>query len=263
MKVLFIGDIVGRVGREIIGELLPKIRKREDINFVVANAENAAAGSGLTIKVVEELLSYRIDCITSGDHIWSKKDILGIIDTEPRLLRPANYPKGVSGVGSVVLKTEQGIAIGVLNLQGRVFMNPIECPFRVGLEEVEKLQEKTSIIIVDIHAEATSEKQALGHWLNGKVSAVLGTHTHVTTADEKILSDGTAFISDVGMTGPFYSVLGRTVDSVLKRFLTATPVRMDVATEDARIQAVLVEIDESTGKARDIKRVEYTHSSVS
>jgi len=262
MKVLFIGDIVGRGGREITGELLPGIRKKDGIDFVIANAENSAGGSGLTVKVVEELLSFHIDCITTGDHIWAKKDILQIIDAEPRLLRPANYPDGVSGNGSVVLKTKNGIEIGVLNLQGRVFMNPIECPFRVGMQKVEELRGRTNVIIVDFHAEATSEKQALGYWLNGKVSAVLGTHTHVPTADEKILSGGTAFISDTGMTGPLGSVLGRTVDSVLKRFLTSTPVRMDVATEDLRIQAVIIGIDEITGKAQYIKRVEYTSSSL-
>ena len=262
MKVLFIGDIVGRAGREIVGELLPGIRKKEGIDFVIANAENSAGGSGLTVKVVEELLASHIDCITTGDHVWAKRDILNIIDTEPRLLRPANYPAGVSGNGSVVLKTKGGIEIGILNLQGRVFMNPIECPFRIGMQEVEELRKRTGIIIVDFHAEATSEKQALGYWLNGKVSAVLGTHTHVPTADEKILSNGTAFISDTGMTGPLNSVLGRTIDSVLKRFLTSTPVRMDVAAEDLRIQAVTINIDETTGKAQDIKRVEYTSLSL-
>jgi len=257
MKILFIGDIVGSAGREIIKESLLKIREKESIDFVIANAENAAGGSGLTIRVVEELLSSNIDCITSGDHIWSKKDILKIIDTEPRLLRPANYPSGVRGIGSTILSTKTGVKIGVLNLQGRVFMNAIECPFRVASFEVERIKQETDIIIVDIHAEATSEKQALGHWLDGKVSAVLGTHTHTQTADERVLPQGTAYITDVGMTGPFESVLGRTIDSVLQRFLTSTPVRMDVAEDDLRIQGVIVEIDESSAKAKFITRFEY------
>ncbi|MDP8253108.1 MAG: TIGR00282 family metallophosphoesterase [Candidatus Kaelpia aquatica] len=257
MKILFIGDIVGSAGRRVIKEGLLKIREREGIDFVIANAENAAGGSGLTVRVVEELLSFNIDCLTSGDHIWSKKDILKVIDIEPRLLRPANYPSGVRGVGSTVLSTKNGIKVGVLNLQGRVFMNPIECPFRVASFEIERIKQETDIIIVDIHAEATSEKQALGHWLDGKVSAVLGTHTHTQTADQRVLPQGTAYITDVGMTGPFESVLGRTIDSVLQRFLTSTPVRMDVAEDDLRIQGVIVEVDDSSAKASFIKRFEY------
>jgi len=257
MKILFIGDIVGSAGREIIKEGLGKIREREKIDFVIANAENAAGGSGLTVRVVEELLASNIDCITSGDHIWSKKDILKIIDIEPRLLRPANYPAGVRGTGSTILSTKDGIKVGILNLQGRVFMNPIECPFRVASFEIERMKKEVDIIVVDIHAEATSEKQALGHWLDGKVSAVLGTHTHTQTADERVLPQGTAYITDVGMTGPFESVLGRTIDSVLQRFLTSTPVRMDVAEDDLRIQGAIIEVDESNSKANFIKRFEY------
>jgi len=257
MKILFIGDIVGRPGREIIKDLLPGIRKRENLDFVIANAENSAGGSGLTIKVVEELLSCNIDCLTTGDHIWAKKEVLKILDTEPRLLRPANYPSGVVGCGSVVLKTRSQSPVGVLNLQGRVFMQPIECPFHVAQKEIEQLKEKTSVIIVDFHAEATSEKQALGYFLDGKVSAVVGTHTHVQTADETILTNGTAYISDVGMTGPFRSVLGRSIDAVLKRFLTSTPTRMEVAQEDVRIQGVILDVDDNSGRARSITRVEY------
>ncbi len=257
MKVLFIGDIVGRPGREILKSQLSKIRKKEGIDFTVANAENAAGGSGLTVKVAEELLSLPIDCLTTGDHIFSKKDVFQIIDAEPRLLRPANYPSGVSGAGVTILKKDSLPEIGVLNLQGRVFMSPIECPFRVGMEHVEELRKRTPIIIVDFHAEATSEKQALAYWLDGKVSAVLGTHTHVQTADEKILPQGSAFISDVGMSGPFKSVLGRSIDDVLKRFLTSIPQRMEVATEDIRIQGVIIDIDNESGKAKDIKRFQY------
>lgn len=257
MRILFVGDIVGRPGRQLMGELLPKIRKRSEIDFVIANAENAAGGSGLTTKVVEELLGYHLDCITTGDHIWAKKEVIQIIDSENRLLRPANYPPGVSGSGSVVLSSERGIKVGILNLQGRVFLNPIECPFRVGIEEVEKLRKQTPIIIVDFHAEATSEKQALGYWLDGKVSAVVGTHTHVQTADEKILAGGTGYISDVGMTGPFHSILGREVEAVLKRFLTSVPTRMKVAQEDLRMQGVIIEVEEESGKALKIERVEY------
>ena len=257
MKILFIGDIVGRSGRKVVKELLPKIKEDEKIDIIIANAENAAGGSGLTVKVVEELLSSSIDCLTSGDHIWSKKDVLKVIDTEPRLLRPANYPPHAPGRGSALIKTKGDKLVGVLNLQGRVFMEPIDCPFRTAINEVEKLKEKTNIIIVDFHAEATSEKEALGFWLDGKVTAVLGTHTHVQTADEKILPNGTAYISDVGMTGPFLSILGRDIEAVIKRFLTSTPTRMEVANEDLRLQGVIIDVDEDSGKAIQIRRVQY------
>ncbi|HEO63784.1 MAG TPA: TIGR00282 family metallophosphoesterase [Candidatus Omnitrophica bacterium] len=257
MKVLFIGDIVGSPGRKIIKDELAYLRKQESVDFAVANAENAASGSGLTAGITEELLSYHLDCLTTGDHIWAKKDVLNIIDKEPRLLRPANYPDGVPGSGSVILPAASGVKVAVLNLQGRVFMNAIECPFKAGLQEIEILKKETNLIIVDIHAEATSEKQALGLWLDGKVSAVLGTHTHVQTADERVLPGGTAFISDVGMTGPFESVLGRNIDSVLRRFLTSIPVRMEVAESDLRIEGVVIDIDKDTGKALSIKRLEH------
>jgi hypothetical protein len=257
MRILFIGDIVGRPGREVIRNLLPEIKEKEEVEVVIANGENSAGGSGLTVRIVDDLISYGVDCITTGDHVWSKKDILNIIDQEPRLLRPANYPKGVVGKGSVVFPTKRGDLIGVINLLGRVFMEPIDSPFQVAIEEIEKLKEKTSIIIVDFHAEATSEKQAMGYFLDGKVSCVLGTHTHVQTADERILPNGTAYISDVGMTGPFKSVLGRNIDAVLKKFLTSTPTRFNVSDEDLRLQGVVVEIDKKEGKAIDIKRIEY------
>lgn len=257
MKILFIGDIVGRSGRRVVKELLPKIREDERIDLTIANAENAAGGSGLTVKVVEELLSSSIDCLTSGDHVWSKRDVLQIIDTEPRLLRPANYPSQAPGRGSTLIKTKGDKLVGVLNLQGRIFMEPIDCPFRTAINEVEKLKEKTNIVIVDFHAEATSEKEALGFWLDGRVTAVLGTHTHVQTADERILPNGTAYITDVGMTGPFLSILGRDIEAVIKRFLTSTPTRMEVANEDLRLQGAIIEVDEDSGRAIQIRRVQY------
>lgn len=260
LTILFIGDIVGRPGREAVRNLLPQIKEEEAIDIVIANAENSAGGSGITVKIAEELLSSGIDCLTTGDHVWSKREIMNFLDQEPRLLRPANYPKGVVGHGSTIIHTKRGEILGVLNLLGRIFMEPVDSPFQVAVEEIESLRSKTALILVDFHAEATSEKQAMGYFLDGKVSCVLGTHTHVQTADEKILPQGTAYISDVGMTGPFKSILGRNVDAVLKRFLTSTPTRFNISDEDIRLQGVVVNIETTSGKAKDIKRIEYRYT---
>lgn len=256
MNILFIGDIVGRPGREVIEKLLPGLKKEYSLDFVIANAENAAGGSGITAKVAEELFNSGVCVLTSGDHIWKKKDIFEIINQDQRILRPANFPKGAPGYGFAVYKTGKGQKLGVININGRVFMDPLECPFRTASLAQEALSKETNCIIVDIHAEATSEKVALGWFLDGKVSAVLGTHTHIQTADEKILPGGTAYITDVGMSGPYDSVIGRKKEDVLERFLTLVPVRFEVAQEDIQLHGVVLDINENTGKARSIERIQ-------
>ncbi|MBW2545008.1 MAG: TIGR00282 family metallophosphoesterase [Deltaproteobacteria bacterium] len=255
MKVLFIGDIVGKPGRNAVSALLPGIVGQYGVDIVIANCENAAGGFGVTRKVVDELYHSEIDILTSGNHIWDKKEISSFIDDYETLLRPANYPEGTAGRGSVAIKTRLGISLGVLNLEGRVFMRPLDCPFRVAEREIEKLKNETDIIIVDMHAEATSEKEALGWFLDGKVSAVLGTHTHVQTADERVLPGGTAYITDVGMTGAFDSVLGIKKEVALERFLTLLPNRYDVAKGDVRFQGALIDIDNKTGRSLSIERL--------
>ncbi len=256
MKVLFIGDICGSPGRLAAKELIPLINKEHQIDFVIANGENAAGGSGVTPSILSELLSSGIDVLTSGDHIWKKREIYPELDSNPRILRPANYPSGNPGKGATVISAKNGIKIGVVNLVGRVFMQPVECPFRIGLEEVNKLRKETNLIFVDMHAEATSEKIALGWYLDGSVSAICGTHTHVQTADEKIMPKGTAFISDLGMTGPFESVIGRRIDDILVRFINQTPIKFDMAENDIRLDGVVIDVDEKTGRSKSITRVE-------
>ncbi len=255
MKILFLGDIVGSPGRKAIKELVPKVVRKEKIDFVVANGENAAGGSGVTPDIAKELFSYGLDVITSGDHIWKKKEIAEFLDEEPRLLRPANYPAGAPGSGWGIYTTKNGIKIGVINLVGRVFMEAVECPFKVSRDIVEKIRKETPIILIDMHAEATSEKIALVWYLDGEVSAILGTHTHVQTADERIYPKGTAFISDLGMTGPHDSVIGRKVEQILTRFLTGLPTRFEMAEENVQMNGAIVTIEERTGKASEIKRV--------
>lgn len=256
MRVLFIGDIVGEPGRHAVKELLPVLRSKHKIEFTVANAENVAGGSGVTPALADELFGDGIDCLTSGDHIWKRKEILDYIQTNKRLLRPANYPRNCPGFGSSVIKSESGTGIAVINLIGRVFMQPLECPFRVVKEEIDRLKDKARIVIVDIHAEATSEKIALGWYLDGLVSAVVGTHTHVQTADEKILPGGTAFIADAGMTGPFDGVIGRKKEQILTRFITQMPARFEMAEGDIQLHGVIIDIDEKTGRANSIRRIQ-------
>ena len=255
MRVLFIGDIVGKPGRKAVRVLLPGIVGRYTVDIVIANCENAAGGFGITRKVVDELYSNEIDILTSGNHIWDKKEVIDFIDDYNTLLRPSNYPEGTMGKGSVAINTRLGISLGVLNLEGRIFMKPLDCPFRVAEREIERLKHETDIIIVDMHAEATSEKEALGWFLDGKVSAVLGTHTHVQTADERVLSHGTAYITDVGMTGAFDSVLGIKKEIALERFLRMLPNKFDVAKGDIRLQGVLIDIDNRTGRSVSIERL--------
>jgi metallophosphoesterase (TIGR00282 family) len=255
MRILFVGDIVGKAGRQAVECLLERCVADRQIDFTVANGENAAGGMGITPVIASEFLDLGIDVLTSGNHIWAKKEIIPFLDEEERLLRPANYPDRVPGRGAGVFRLGNGKKIGILNLEGRVFMRNLECPFRVGEKEVEKLKEQTPIVLVDFHAEATSEKMALAWFLNGKVSAVVGTHTHVQTADERILSGGTAYITDVGMTGPLASVIGIRRQIALERFLTQVPLKFDVATEEIELQGVILEVDEQTGKSRSIERV--------
>jgi len=256
MNILFIGDIVGSPGRLAVEKLLPGLKIEFRLDFVIANAENAAGGSGITQKVAQELFASGADVLTSGDHIWKKKEIFEIINQEERILRPLNFPTGAPGKGFAVFKAKSGAKVGVINANGRVFMQPLECPFKTTLAACEELAQETKVIIVDMHAEATSEKVALGWYLDGKVSAVLGTHTHIQTADEKILPKGTAFISDAGMTGPYASVIGRSIENVIERFITAIPVKFEVATEDIQLHGVVIDVDENTGKARSIARIQ-------
>ena len=256
MRILFIGDIVGEPGRRAIKELVPKITKKEKIDFIVANGENTAGGSGITPMLVDELLGYGIDVITSGDHIWKRKEIVDRLSQDARILRPANYPRETPGFGSTVVQSKAGIDVGVINIQGRVFMQAIEDPFRVVKIELDKIKNKARVIIVDVHAEATSEKMALGWFLDGQVSAVIGTHTHVQTADEKILPQGTAFLTDAGMTGPFDSVIGRNKEQILARFMTQMPTKFEMAEGDIQLHGAIIDIDEKTGKADSIKRVQ-------
>jgi hypothetical protein len=254
MKVLFIGDIVGKPGRIAIKQGIPKLVERLKIDFIIANAENAAGGFGITTSVGEELFSYGIDVLTSGNHIWDKKEAVTYIAEEPRLLRPANYPDSVPGKSSIVLNTSRKEKIAVLNISGRVFMHHSDCPFRTAMNEVRKLKEKTRNVIVDFHAEATSEKIAFGWYLDGEVSAVIGTHTHVQTADEAILPKGTAYITDVGMTGPVNSVIGIKKEQIIGRFLTLMPVRFETAKGPTVMSAVVLDIDTQTGLAKGIQR---------
>jgi 2',3'-cyclic-nucleotide 2'-phosphodiesterase len=255
MRLLFIGDIVGRPGRELVRRGLPAIVEHHRIDLVIANAENAAAGFGITREIGDQLLESGVDVLTSGNHIWDKKEALDYIGTEPRLLRPANYPAGVPGNGSYLARTRDDVSVGVINVMGRVFMINIDDPFAVVLREIEALRARTRVIFVDFHAEATSEKIAMGWHLDGKVTAVVGTHTHVQTADERILPKGTAYLTDVGMTGPHDSVVGVEIEAALGRFLTGLPARFETATANPRLHAVIVDADERTGLATDIERL--------
>lgn len=251
MRVLFIGDIVGKPGRNAVSAFLPELVKEYSFDLIIANAENASGGRGLTKDVACELFDSGIDFLTMGNHVWDQKEILKFIDEENRLIRPANYPKGVPGKGyGIVIKN--GIKTGIINLSGRIFLAPLENPFTMVMQIVNSIAAETPVIIVDFHAEATSEKVALGWFLDGKVSAVIGTHTHIQTADARILNRGTAYITDVGMTGPRDSVLGVKKEIVINNFLTQMPVRFEVASGAIQINAVILDIDEITGRTRTI-----------
>jgi hypothetical protein len=256
LNILFIGDVVGKVGREAVSKLLPDLVNRYSIDFVIANAENAAGGFGLTAKVATQLFQAGIDVLTSGNHIWNKREIIELLSTEERILRPINYPPQAPGRGSIVLFGKKDVLVGVINASGRVFMEALDCPFRSLQNELRNLKEKAKIIIVDIHAEATSEKVAVGVYLDGKVSAVIGTHTHVQTADERILPKGTAYITDVGMTGPSDSIIGVKKDHILRRFFTQIPVRLEVAKGGAIFSGVVLTVEEESGIATRIDRIQ-------
>jgi metallophosphoesterase (TIGR00282 family) len=262
VKLLFIGDIVGQPGRRAVKELVPKLRQAHGIHLVIANGENSAGGSGITPKTAEEIFSAGVDVITSGDHLWDQKEVMELLANEKRFVRPLNYPPGTVGQGSAVFEVRgpksevrSPISVAVMNLQGRTFMPPLESPFLAARADVERLREQTKIIFLDFHAEATSEKIALARMLDGQVSAVVGTHTHVQTADEQIFPGGTAFLSDAGFTGPHESVLGREIKPIIKRFLTNTPQRFEVAKNRVLLQGVVIEIDEASGKSLKIQRV--------
>ncbi len=255
VKILFIGDIVGEPGRRAIKSCVPALRQVHALDMVVANGENSAGGSGLTMNTVTEILGGGVDVITTGDHLWDQKEVVQVLQQQPRVIRPLNYPAGTVGSGSALFQPDGKPAVAVLNLQGRVFMPNLENPFATALEEVKRLRTLTKIILVDFHAEATSEKIALARMLDGQVSAVVGTHTHVQTADEQIFPGGTAFLCDAGFTGPHESVLGREIEPVIKRFLTYQPQRFPVAAGRILLQGVVIEIDETTGQASRIQRL--------
>jgi len=258
MKILLIGDVIGRPGRVIVGRLLVPLREELAIDFVVANCENAAGGAGITPSTADELFRAGVDVLTSGNHVWRKREALELLKLDHRVLRPANYPDGAPGAGSAVVETLGGKKVGILNVMGRVFMEPLDCPFRTAERELARLKAVTQVIIVDMHAEATSEKVAMGWFLDGKASCVFGTHTHIPTADERILPQGTAFITDVGMTGPYDSVIGRRVDQILQRFLSNLPHKSDVAEGNVQLRGLLVEVDPATGKASSVERLTRT-----
>ncbi|MEO5754583.1 MAG: TIGR00282 family metallophosphoesterase [Chthoniobacterales bacterium] len=256
LTILFLGDIVGESGRNAVIARLPELRRVHGLDFIVVNGENAAAGRGITPKITIDLLRAGVSVVTSGDHIWDRKEIVAYIPTEPRLLRPLNYPPGAPGAGTIVLETPKG-KVGVINVQARTFMQPIlENPFPLLDAAVEEMRQETPVIIVDAHGETTSEKIALGRYLDGRVSAVLGTHTHVQTADEQIFENGTAFICDAGMCGPVRSILGREIDPIVGRFISNLPAVFPVAQGESRLRGVLIEIEEKTGRARRITRVD-------
>src|SRR3954449_1488162 len=262
MTIPFVGAIFGKPGREIGRRAVPALIERESIDFVIANVENSAAGFGVTGDIADAILGYGIDAMTSGNHVWDKKEILDYIPRQPKLLRPANFPAGTPGRGSYIGRTRTGEPVGVINVMGRIFMQPLDDPFAVVLKEIEAMRGKTRVIIVDFHAEATSEKVAMGWHLDGRVTGVFGTHTHVQTADDRILPKGTAYLTDVGMTGPHDSIIGVTTEIALGKFLTGMPARFESATGPGRLNGVIVTADLATGRATAIQRLSLSHADV-
>ena len=258
MKILVIGDIVGRPGRAIVEREVVPLRDALGLDLVIANCENAAAGAGVTPAIADDLFRAGVDVLTSGNHVWRKREAIDLLKRDHRVIRPANYPDGAPGSGSTIVETLDGQKVGVLNLMGRVFMEPLDCPFRTAERELQRLKLVTPVIIVDMHAEATSEKVAIGWFLDGKVSGVFGTHTHIPTADERILPQGTAFITDVGMTGPYDSVIGRRVDQILERFLFSLPHKSDVAEGNIQLRGMIIDVNPKTGKATAVERITRT-----
>lgn len=257
MRILFIGDIVGSPGRKIVTERLADILAASKIDLCIANGENSASGFGITPRLADELFGAGVEVLSGGNHIWDRKEIFDYFPHEPRLLRPANFPNGAPGCGLFVGKAKNGAGYAVLNLQGRTFMTPLEDPFRTAERELAKISPEVKVIVVDMHAEATSEKQAMGWFLDGKVSAVLGTHTHVPTADNHVLPGGTAFITDVGMTGPHDSIIGMEKQPIIQKFLDGLPARFSVAEGDIQMNSVLLDVDESSGHSRSIERLNF------
>lgn len=255
MKILMIGDVFAKPGRLLLKKHLPALIEKHHLEFVVANAENASHGVGVTPDIARDLFEIGIDVLTSGNHIWDKKDIIEFIKQENRLLRPANYPVTAPGKGHIIISGRNGSRVGVINLQGRIFMGPSDDPFRIGMEIVESMRKETQLILVDMHGEASSEKQAMGWFLDGKVTAVCGTHTHVPTADQRLLPGGTAYVTDIGMTGPYDSIIGMDKDSILRKFQDQMPTRFEPASENPILQAILINADPQTGKAYSIERV--------
>ena len=255
MKLLFIGDIVGKPGRKAVRYFLPRLRETLGLDFIVANGENSAGGSGITPATASEIFEAGVDVITCGDHLWDQREVVSLLNNEPRFVRPENYPEGTPGQGFCVQQIGDLPPIGVLNLQGQTFMKPIENPFYAADGAVDELREQTPIILVDMHAETTSEKIAMGRFLDGRVSAVIGTHTHVQTADEHIFPGGTAFLCDAGCTGPQESILGREIEPIIQRFLTYQPQRFAVASKQVTLNGAVIDIDELSGKATSIERV--------
>lgn len=260
MKILFIGDIVGNPGRKVVIEYLKQINKTPEnsYDFIVANAENAAGGKGLTFDIVDQLLAAGVSAITTGNHVWAQKEILDFIDTTPQLMRPANYPSNVPGRGFTIVDSADGdTKLGIINLAGQIFMNRYTNPFHALNSILPEIKTVTPYVLLDFHAEATSEKMAMGWHADGRVSAVIGTHTHVQTADERVLPQGTAYISDVGMTGPYDSVIGSRIEQVLESFLTLMPKRFSVAKDNVKLNAVHIELNDETGLAENIARIQY------
>jgi 2',3'-cyclic-nucleotide 2'-phosphodiesterase len=255
VKILFVGDVYAKPGRRAAAFFIPQIMEERGVDFCIVNGENSAGGFGITEKIGKKFHAYGADVITTGNHVWDQKESLSYIQAGDRVLRPANYPDEVGGVGAGVFESREGIAVGVVSLQGRTNMLDLDCPFRLGEKLVEKMRETTPIIVVDFHAEATSEKIAMGWFMDGKVSAVLGTHTHVQTADEHVLPQGTAYITDAGMTGPHDSVIGAEKEAAVRRFINRMPVRFEPASGDVKLCGVLMDIDETTGKAQHIERL--------
>jgi 2',3'-cyclic-nucleotide 2'-phosphodiesterase len=260
VRLLLIGDIVGRPGRQIVVRSVPGLKIEEGIDLVVANAENAAGGSGLTPAIYRELTSAGVDCITMGDHIYRRREVLGVLNREQRIVRPANYPDSAPGRDHAIPRTAGGARVAVISLLGRVFMKPVDCPFRAADRVLARIPSDVRVILVDFHAEATSDMQLMGRYLDGRVSAVLGTHTHVATADEQVLPGGTAFQCDVGMTGPHESILGRRIDRVLETARTFRPTHFEVASDDVRLHGTIVEVDPISGRATGIRRLSVDSS---
>ncbi len=258
LRILFLGDVVGPPGLDVLRSYALDWRRELELDMFIVNGENLDHGSGITVKIAHELLRCGVDVVTSGDHVWKNRDFVKRMDEFPFIIRPANYPPKAPGRGYTLWVSADGLVVGVVNLIGRVFMYPLDCPFRKADEILSEIKDKTNVVIVDFHAEATSEKVAMGYYLDGRVSAVLGTHTHIPTADARILSNGTAYITDVGMVGPMESVIGRKIENVLEKYIAGIPVRFPVASPPVIVNGVLLEIDRDSGRARSITRWERT-----